>query len=86
MTGSETEAQAMDQHYRTWSDLLPRGLLMIGAGVSLVGQATVWNARRRPIWQWAILGALGLVVLVTGVTFFGEAIKHRTLYESKLGL
>ncbi|MBL8147179.1 MAG: hypothetical protein JNL34_12405 [Anaerolineae bacterium] len=76
----------MDQHYRTWSDLLPRGLLMIGAGISMISQATAWNARRRPIWQWAFLGALGLVVLVTGVTFFGEAIKHRTLYESKLGL
>ena len=76
----------MDQHYRDWSELAPRGLLLIGAGISIVGQAITWNARRRPIWQWALLGALGLVVLVTGVTFFGEAIKHRTLYESKLGL
>lgn len=76
----------MDQHYRTWSDLMPRGLLLIGAGVAIVGQAIAWNARRRPIWQWVIPGLFGLIILWLGVAVFGESIKHRTLYESKLGL
>ncbi|HYO88533.1 MAG TPA: hypothetical protein VER79_07780 [Candidatus Limnocylindrales bacterium] len=76
----------MDQHYRDWSEMAPRGLLLIGAGVSIVGKAIAWNARRRPIWQWVILGTFGLIVLNSGVSLFGEAIKHRALYESKLGL
>ena len=76
----------MDQHYRDWSELAPRGLLLIGAGISIVGQAITWNARRRPIWQWVIMGTVGLIVLNSGLSLFGEAVKHRTLYESKLGL
>lgn len=76
----------MDQHYRDWSEMMPRGLLLIGAGVLITGQAVVWNARRRPIWQWALAGTLGLIVLLSGVSVFGSAIKHRALYEGKLGL
>ncbi len=76
----------MDQHYRDWSELAPRGLLLLGFGVALVGEAVSLKSRRRPFWQWLILGTLGLIVLNSGVSLFGEAIKHRTLYESKLGL
>lgn len=76
----------MDQHYRNWSEMMPRGLLLIGGGVLLMSMATVWSARRRPIWQWMILGALGLITLLTGVSIFGEGIKHRALYEGKLGI
>ncbi len=76
----------MDHHYEAWSTYAPRGLLLIGAGMTLVGQATVLKARRKPGWQWFLLGALGLVVVNSGVAMFGESVKHRTLYESKLGL
>jgi hypothetical protein len=76
----------MDQHYRDWSEMAPRGLLLIGAGVSIIGKAVSLSARRRPIWQWVLLGTLGLIVFNSGISLFGEAIKHRTLYESKLGL
>lgn len=76
----------MDQHYQKWSEMAPQGLLMIGAGVSLVGHATTLRARRRATWKWLLFGLLGLIVLNAGVSFFGESIKHRALYESKLGL
>lgn len=76
----------MDQHYQKWSELAPRGLLLIGAGLSLIGQATILKARKRPSLGWIVLGSLGLAVLNAGVSVFGESIKHRTMYESKLGL
>jgi hypothetical protein len=76
----------MDQHYQQWSDNAPRGLLLVGLGASLVGQATVLKANRKPAWQWVSLGTLGLIVLNAGLAIFGESVKHRTLYESKLGL
>ncbi len=76
----------MDQHYQQWSELAPRGLLLIGTGASIIGQATVIKARKKPAWQWILLGTLGLIVFNAGISVFGESIKHRTLYEHKLGL
>ena len=76
----------MDHHYEAWSTQAPRGLLLIGAGVSIVGQAIVLKAQRKAGWKWFLLGFLGLIVLNSGVAIFGESVKQRTLYESKLGL
>ena len=76
----------MDHHYEVWSTNAPRGLLLIGAGISIVGQAIVLKAHRKPGWQWFLMGFVGLVTLNSGVAIFGESVKHRALYESKLGL
>ncbi|MFN8531199.1 MAG: hypothetical protein U0670_21560 [Anaerolineae bacterium] len=76
----------MDQHYQKWSELAPRGLLLIGTGVSIIGQATILKSRRKSAFVWVVLGTLGLIVFNAGISVFGESIKHRTLYESKLGL
>ena len=76
----------MDYHYESWSTNAPRGMLLIGAGVSIVGQAIVLKAQRKAGWKWFLMGFLGLIVLNSGVAIFGESVKQRTLYESKLGL
>jgi hypothetical protein len=76
----------MDQHYQKWSELAPRGLLLVGAGISITGQAIILKARRRATWKWFGLGLIGLIVLNAGLSLFGESIKHRALYEHKLGL
>ncbi len=76
----------MDQHYEQWSDLAPRGLLLIGAGISIVGHAIGLRTRSASAWRWVPIGTIGLIVLNAGVALFGEAVKHRTLYESKLDL
>lgn len=74
----------MDYHYEAWSTNAPRGLLLIGAGVTLVAEAIVLKAQRKAGWRWFLLGGLGLTVLNAGVALFGDSVKHRTLYESKL--
>lgn len=76
----------MDQHYQQWSENAPRGLLLIGAGVSIVAHAAGLRTKGRSSLIWIALGTLGLIVLNAGVAIFGEAVKHRTLYEQKLDL
>jgi hypothetical protein len=71
----------MSDHFRQWSELAPRGLLLIGAGISIIGQATILKSRRKRFLRWAIPGTLGLIVFNAGIAVFAEAVKHRTLYE-----
>lgn len=50
------------------------GLVLIGAGVSMVGEAVIRKAASEP-WFW--MGTAGLVVLNSGVSVFGQAVVYR---------
>ena len=50
------------------------GLVLIGAGVSIVGEAVIRKAVAEP-WFW--MGTAGLVVLNAGVSVFGQAVVYR---------
>jgi uncharacterized membrane protein HdeD (DUF308 family) len=52
--------------------------------VSVVGHAIVLKARQKGGWFW--FGLIGLILLNAGLALFGEAVKHRALYEQKLDL
>lgn len=71
----------MNENYEKWDELAPRGLLIIGLGISLVGQAIALKARGKGFLRWFIMGTIGLIATNAGVSIFGEAVKHRTLYE-----
>jgi hypothetical protein len=74
----------MYKHYQEWNELAPRGLLLIGFGASLLGEAIIWKGKKRSFWLWFPLGTLALIVFNSGIALFGEAVKHRALYEMKL--
>lgn len=74
----------MNENYEKWDELAPRGLVLIGLGLSIIGQAISAKSKRKPIWRWFIMGTIGLVIFNSGIAVFGESIKHRTLYEVTL--
>ncbi len=74
----------MYKHYQQWNELAPRGLLLIGFGASLLGEAIIWKSKNKAVWKWFSLGTIALIVLNSGVSIFAEATKHRALYEMKL--
>jgi hypothetical protein len=74
----------MNEHYEKWDTLAPRGLALIGLGLSITGQAISVKSRGRGFLRWFLLGTLGLIVVNSGVALFGEAVKHRALYEMKV--
>lgn len=71
----------MNPHYEKWDELAPRGLVLIGLGVSITGEAIAAKARGKGFLKWFIKGVIGLVVLNAGVAIFGESVKQRVLYE-----
>jgi hypothetical protein len=74
-------AHDRDEHYRKWKRLAPLGLTTVGLGASLVGYATNLKGDDAPTWKWVLAGTASLAVLNAGLSFFGDAVKHRTLYE-----
>ena len=71
----------MDEFYKKWNVLSPLGLLLIGTGLSLLGDATIKKGKDE---GWFVKGTLGLIVFNAGVAIFGDAIKNRALYENEL--
>lgn len=74
----------MDQHYERWSTLAPQGLLLTGLGLTLVTHAGGQRTTGRSPLRWLLSGLLGLIAFNAGLALFGEAVKHRVLYEARL--
>lgn len=72
---------APDAHRRAWSVQSPLGLLAVGFGASLLGHATLLKGDGASTWKWVAAGTASLVALNAGLSLFGDAVKHRTLYE-----
>ena len=71
----------MNKNYQKWDELAPRGLLVMGFGFSMLGQAIIARVKKRGFLRWFGLGTIALVAINAGVSIFGEAVKYRTLYE-----
>lgn len=73
-----------NQHYEAWSRLAPRGLALIGLGMSITGDAIAARAKGRPFLRWFAVGTVGLIVVNWGVSVFGEAVKRRVQFEQSI--
>lgn len=71
----------MSRHFTTWLWEAPLGLLLVGFGLSLLGHAAIVKARGGEMRKWFLLGTLALISVGAGLSIFGDAIKHRVLYE-----
>ena len=71
------------EHYERWSEFAPLGLLLIGMGVTITTSGALDMGAKRGFMRWFIKGLVGLVLLNSGMSIFGDAIKHRALYEAK---
>lgn len=58
--------------------IAPIGLALIGAGVSVIGEAIILKMSTEGFWNWFIYGTLGLVIFNAGISVFGEAVVKRT--------
>ncbi len=61
---------------RRWLGFSISGLILIGAGVSVVGEAIIAKGAGAP---WFLLGTAGLVILNAGVSVFGQGVVYRGL-------
>ena len=62
--------------------MAPLGLIGVGFGASAVARAATKWAQGRPYF---LHGTFALVCLNASLSVFGDAVKHRALYEMKTG-
>lgn len=62
----------------------PLGLILVGAGASMLGDASHVKASGAPFWHWFLYGTLSLSVFNAGLCVFGQAIIFRIRYEWQL--
>ena len=74
----------MNEHYEQWSRLSGIGMLLIGGGMSVIGHAIWLKVKERGFFRWFFMGIIGISLLNAGLATFGDAIKHRALYEVQL--
>jgi hypothetical protein len=60
--------------YKKWFWYAVIGLTLVGAGVSVVGQAIIAKSNDE---AWFLIGGLGLIFLNSGLCFFGTAVGLR---------
>jgi len=70
------------QQKKLWFIKAPLGLSIFGFGVCLVSEAAMLKYSGADTWDWVLNGTLALVVLNAGLCVFGDAVKHRALFES----
>ncbi|MEM6299895.1 MAG: hypothetical protein AAF740_14500 [Bacteroidota bacterium] len=70
-----------NKHYKRWKLFAPLGLLLVGAGLSLLIDAGVQKFNGLSFWEWVAYGTFGLIVFNSGLSIFGEAILERVRYE-----
>ncbi len=85
-----SEVTRPESHRRRWQWQSPVGLLAVGFGASLLGQATLMKRDAAEgagsTWAWVAAGTASLIALNAGLSLFGDAVKHRALFEMKTSL
>ena len=73
-----TAFRSASPHVRAWARLAPAGLVAVGFGASLIGEATLRKGRGEP---FVLYGTAALAVFNAGLCLFGDAVKHRALAD-----
>lgn len=59
---------------RRWLFYSILGLILVGAGVSITGEAIILKGAGVALGKWFLLGTAGLIVLNSGLSFFGQGV------------
>lgn len=73
----------MSKLKRKWLIYSVGGLLLMGTGMSVIGQAIIEKVNEAAFWTWFFWGTSGLVLFNAGVSIFGQAVVYRVKMGNK---
>jgi hypothetical protein len=68
---------------KQWLSYAVGGILLLGLGLSLMGESLSWKIAGEPFWEWFGLGTLSLASIMAGLSVFGQAIVFKTRLDLK---
>jgi len=72
---------AEDEFYR-WLFQAVGGLILVGFGLSLFGQAVIYKAKGETVRRCFLWGTVSLCVVNAGICVLADSVKHRIIYET----
>lgn len=72
----------MEELFYKWLIEAVAGLILIGFGLSLFGQAVIYKSNGAAVKKWFLWGTLSLIVINAGICVFGDAVVSRALYRT----
>jgi hypothetical protein len=74
-------------YLKKWKKHALIGVTLVGLGINLIGEAIIiksnspdyFDLGHMALWFW--IGLFGLVALNAGISFVGDAVKNRVLWE-----
>ncbi len=67
---------------RKWLSLSIGGLILNGAGLSIMGEGLILKYEQAPFIDWFIMGTLGLILINAGISLIGGAVITRVKMKS----
>ncbi|EIM73420.1 hypothetical protein A3SI_18036 [Nitritalea halalkaliphila LW7] len=64
----------MNETKKKWLQLAPAGILLMGFGLSVIGEATGMKIQGGSTWEWVLWGTGGLAAFFAGLSLFGQAV------------
>ncbi len=69
---------------RKWLIYAVGGILLMGFGLTLLGESIILKTDDREWWMWFGLGTLALTVFFAGLSLFGQGVVYRTLIFTQI--
>ncbi|MCH6233571.1 hypothetical protein [Cognataquiflexum rubidum] len=68
---------------RKWLFYAVSGILVMGFGLSVMGEALIAKALGKAFVNWFLIGTAGLALIFAGLSVFGQAIVFKSLIDQK---
>ncbi len=75
--------KAAKKHFTRWIIQAPVGLILIGAGISMITDASHYKQSGAATLDWFLYGTLALVVFNSGLSLFVDAAIHKMRFEKE---
>jgi hypothetical protein len=71
----------MKEIKKKWLIYAVTGILIMGFGLSVMGEALIAKAMGKVFLNWFLVGTAGLALIFAGLSFFGQAIVYKCILD-----
>ncbi|MCH6201285.1 hypothetical protein MMU07_17010 [Aquiflexum sp. LQ15W] len=68
---------------RKWFIYSTLGILIMGIGLSVLGEAIIAKALTKGFLNWFLMGTAGLALIFAGLSIFGQGVVYKTIIDQK---